>query len=306
MKRKIRVVVSGIFYPFTMMSYFIRALQRRPDVELVLAGPFTGTSIPWNGGMELPWRYVVTPEIILPSSLVSLGQCHSSIVESQLPWKPDLWIQVDAGFHFLNKPSAEVVAHVATDPHVLRYDVQRTLCDVFFCMQAEYSKAGDVFLPYAYDPSCHYLEDIPKTHDACLIGLLYETRANLVSSLRSAGMSCHNSIGEIYDEYRTLYSQSRVALNWSSLHDVNARTFEAMGMSLPLVTNRIPDLEIHFEEGKHYLGFDTVSEAVSQVRWVLDNPDKAQVIAQQGHELVKHNHTYDARIDKIFVECGVK
>lgn len=33
---------------------------------------------------------------------------------------------------------------------------------------------------------------------------------------------------EAEDEYRLKYNQSKVALNWSSLQDLNARTFEAL------------------------------------------------------------------------------
>ena len=59
----IRVVVSGIHYPLSMMKYFITALQRREDIELFTVGPFTGTYIPWAGGMQLPAKYVKQPDL---------------------------------------------------------------------------------------------------------------------------------------------------------------------------------------------------------------------------------------------------
>ena len=118
---KIRTVISGLFYPVTMMGYFIRALERRDDVELFLVGPYTGDWIPWGGGMRLPFKYVKTPNIPLPMELAQQPGLAPSFIESRLPWKPDLWLQIDAGW-WLQRPDAGVVAHIATDPHCVSGD----------------------------------------------------------------------------------------------------------------------------------------------------------------------------------------
>jgi len=299
---KIRTVISGLFYPVTMMGYFIRALERRDDVELFLVGPYSGDWIPWGGGggMRLPFKYVKTPNIPLPMELAQQPGLAPSFIESRLSWKPDLWLQIDAGW-WLQKPDAGVVAHIATDPHVLDYSKQREQCDYFFNMQRSYMKEGDIHLPYAFDPTVHRPLDIQKEYDGCLVGLQYETRTQLVRALRGAGYNIEYSIGAVYDEFNVLYNKSRVALNWSSLLDLNARTFEAMGMGIPLLTNRIPALDEFFEEGQHYEGFSSIPEAVDRFENLIEDDEHftADYLARTAYEEVIEKHTYDHRIQQI-------
>ncbi len=65
-----KIAISGIFYPMAMMHYFIRAFQRLGGVDLILVGPYTGNWIPWNGGMYLPQKYCVVPDVALPKEYI--------------------------------------------------------------------------------------------------------------------------------------------------------------------------------------------------------------------------------------------
>jgi spore maturation protein CgeB len=98
-----------------------------------------------------------------------------------------------------------------------------------------------------------------------------------------------------------------VGLNWSSLQDINARFFEAMAMKQVLVANRLPHIEeLGLEEDRHYLGFDTVEEAVEKVAWARANQFKfADAIANNGYQLVHERHTYENRIQQIFNDTGI-
>ena len=301
---KIKVVISGIFYPVTMMEYFIRAFLRRDDVELITAGSFSGSYIPWGGGMHINQKYVRTPDIILPFPPVS--PCDPVFVEKKLPWTPDLWVQIDAGWHFSRRPNATKSVAIGTDPHVLSnmYVPLRQMVDVFFNMQLVYKEPSDVYLPYAYDPKLHKSLKLEKEHDTCLIGLQYQQRDRLVNALRRENISVHQTIGQVYEEFVVEYNKSRVALNWSSLDDLNARTFEAMGMKIPLVTNRVTDLSNFFVEDEHYRGFAEIPEAVEQVKWILHNPEEAEHMAQNAYRKVKAGHTYDLRVSQILERCG--
>lgn len=304
MKNKIKVVVSGLFYPVTMMQYFINALKRRKDIELITCGSFTNNWIPWNNGMYLPTKYVYTPTIPLPYP--PSPRTDPMVLEHQIPWNPDLWIQVDAGFHFSRRPKATHSVVIATDPHVLspQYEECRAYADIFFNMQKFYMKPTDVYLPYAYDSVLHTkLPNIEKKVDACLIGLHYPQRNQLVQALRQENVGVYYENGEAYEEFQWRYNQSRVALNWSTLEDLNARTFEAMGMQIPLVTNRVPDLKEFFKEDVHYLGFGNVPEAVEKVKFFLANPDKAKQFADSAYAVVSSGHTYDDRIQTILEKC---
>jgi len=157
MSNKIRVLLHYIVFPMAIATYFKKAFAAREDVELKVCGPYTGQFIPWMGGMNLPAKYAVPPDVPLPFS-GSVGEYNYELVKTMLNgWTPDLIVQVDAGLHFKNKPVDGMVVTVGTDPHVLNdwYDTPRKYSDKFFNMQKCYSKPGDLYLPYAYSQDDH-------------------------------------------------------------------------------------------------------------------------------------------------------
>lgn len=304
----IDIVLSSIHYPLAMSTYFVRALRRRDDVNLTLIGPTTGNWIPWKGGMTLPGKYAVSPDIPLP--LPSQGIFDPTIAEKVLGREPDLWLQVDAGYRTTRRPKAGVAAHVATDPHVLDYSLARNYSDYFFCMQTPYMDIEkDYWLPYACDPEWHrqFPPDRTQPIDGCLIGILYENRVKLGKALHAAGYKIRMETGLIGEECRQAYRESKIGLNWSSLKDLTARVFEIMGMGICPVINRVPDLTPLFEEGVHYLGFDTLEEAVGQFERAMKDRELRERIGWNATRQVHGVHTWDIRVKQILEVClGVK
>jgi len=300
---KIKIVFTSIFYPMFLGRYFLNALERRDDVELWTAGVFTGTWIPWANGMNLPQKYVYTPNQVFPRESTAY---HIPPAMTTPPWQPDLWLHVDAGWGWNKRPNAKITARIQTDPHVLKqhYNASRYY-DFEFCMQTPYMQPNEIFLPYAYDPTIHYPTEDEKEYDGCIIGLQYEKRTMLVNRLRARGYNLLYDIGIVYDENRVAYNKSRVAISWSSLLDLPARVWEGMGMALPVLTNRLPDLNKFFVEGEHYLGFETVQEAEEKFIWAIENYEKAKEIGEKAHQLVSSEHTYDARIQFLLEKVGL-
>lgn len=290
-----RIVLSGIFYPLAMLRYFEAALNRRDDIELFTVGTYTGAWIPWNGGMNLPVKYARTPDLALPKMQNFVPVDY---IEKQLPWQPDLWLQIDAGFHFKGKPAKGKNVIVGTDPHVLDYNEQRGYADTFYCMQTPYMKSGDEWLPYAYDPEWHRPEEQPQNFDVCLIGLHYEQRNQLVRALRESGVTVYYDTGPVYDEARALYNQAPIGLNWSSAKDLTARVFELTAMKRLAVVNRVPDLGRFFTDDEDLYAFRDLDDALFAVTHFINNPDEAQEIAECGYQAVKP-HTWDARIEQV-------
>ena len=301
--KKIRVAISALIYPFTMMHFFWRAFERREDAELFVLGPFTDNNIPWNGGIKLPRKYTKMPNFAMPQTQYLPPY---EVVQSVVPRDIDLWVQCDAGFHFITKPKAKVVAHIQTDPHVLKdfYKVPIAYSDYNFCMQDCYRNEGEILLPYAYDPEIHFHEDREKIYDACLIGLHYEHRNALIQRLKERGLNVYYSIGEVYDQYRQKYNESKVALSWSSKEDLPSRVWEAFGMKLPLVANRTQEMSKFFNDGEHYLGFKDVDEAEQQVMTLLADKKFRDKIAEQGYENAKLE-TWDTRVQTILETTGL-
>lgn len=310
---KLKVVLSALWFPLTMATYIWRAFERRKDVDLWVTGPFFDDYIPWNYGMKLPREYVKIPHYPLPQNA---AQTRLPASFFKPPWKPDLWLQIDAGWHLGSKPEAGVVGLVETDPHVLKghYVYPKSYSDKVWSMQTPYQEKDELYLPYAFDPEVHYCPSLmqsvneKKPYDACLIGLHYEQRDALVARLRSRGLNVYYSLGEVYDRYREIYLQSKIALCWSSKQDLPARFFETLAMGVPTVANRVPDqTTCGFLDETHYLGFNDLNEAEKQVMRLMVDDDLYRRIATGGHWTVHQaEHTWDARVQQILCESGLR
>ena len=295
-----RIAISSIWYPVTISRYFESALRHRDDIEVVSVGPYTGSWIPWAGGLSLPEKYAIPPDFPMARHLSNIRSTSSNFLkENKMFQDIDVWIQADSNFFFNERPPCRTNVHIAIDPHVLDYSVQHTTADYFFNMQKFYSQPGDIYLPYCASKYHHFPEEVEKEYDVCLVGLQYPNRNEFVAALRREGISVHYELGLGMDEYRMAYSKSRVAISWSSMKDLIARVFEAGAFNLPLVTNRVPDLSEHFVEEEHYLGFNTVEEAVFQVKKILANLAHYESMTKAFHDEVVSKHMYDNRIDQI-------
>jgi len=318
---RIKVLCLSLWYPLSMSRYFERAMKRNPWIDLRTTGVYTGSFIPWLGGMTLPEKYAKPPDIPLPFQ-PNVGRVNYEFVKAQLDgWTPDLVIAIDAGINWAYKPQDGYSVTIATDPHALDYSHQRTISDKFFNMQSCYSEPKDIYLPYAYDPTVHYYTDVRRYEDlangysvvfdnnvldadAVLIGMPYQQRVEWVNELRKHGASVIFENAPVFDEYRELANRARIGLNWSSLNDLNARFFETPAFGLPMVANRVPDAHLFLTEDEDYLAFSTLGEAVEKVLYLKDNPEERERIAMNGYRKI-HPHTYDARVQQILEECGL-
>jgi spore maturation protein CgeB len=148
------------------------------------------------------------------------------------------------------------------------------------------------------------MPEVEKIYDACLIGLQYPTRNDLVGLLRSKGLKVKYTTGEIFDEYRLSYNQSKVALNWSTLLDVPARFFEGMALKLPVVSNIVPDqAKLGFIDGEDFLGFNNVHEGAEQVMRLLHDIELSKKVADNGYKKVMEHHLWKYRVEQILKEA---
>jgi hypothetical protein len=306
---RVKVLLFYIVYPLAMGTYFRRALDRNPDVDLRVTGPFTGSWIPWLGGMNLPEKYSKIPDFPLPFP-PSIQRVNYEFVQTQLrDWKPDIVLCVDAGINWASKPQDGYVVTIATDPHVLDYSHARKVSDKFFNMQKCYSEPNDIYLPYAFDSSVHYpeVETLSSNHvrdlDAVLIGMPYENRVAWKSELAKHGVFLHLENGPVFDEYRALANRAKIGCTWSSMNDLIARFFETPAFGLPMVANRVPDAHLFLQEDEDYLAFSTLPEAVEKVLYLKNNPEEAARIAESGRRKIMP-HTYDERVSEVLRESG--
>ena len=322
MASKIKILCLSLWFPLTMSRYFEKAFRHREDLDFKTCGVYTGAWIPWNFGMELPTKYAIPPDFPLPFR-PDVGQINYEIVKAQLgDWIPDIVLTIDAGICWKYKPSDGLVVHIATDPHVLNYDYQRTISDKFFSMQASYMKSNDEYLPYAYSKYDFYPEEFPvrytaggqlesgwakplKDLDAALIGLQYThvPRVQCIEELKKRGLNVFTENGPVFDEARAIYNRARIGLNWSTLDDLNCRAFELPAMKLAPVMNLVSDIGKFFVQGEHYLGFRELPEAIENVMWLKEHPLELNQLAERAYQNVLP-HTFDARVEQILRTCG--
>lgn len=299
---KLRVLATTLFYPVSIGRGIIEELQARDDLDVKTIGPNYSNWIPWNGGMVLPAKYTFSSDISMPT-----GPNHvpMAFAESLLGgWEPDVIMQFDAGWHFTGRPKHGLNVQYQSDPHCLKdfYRGVRQDFDLVLCSQTPYIDEGEVYMPYAYSDKWFYPEEQEKIYDACLIGIPYGQRVGLANALKQAGINVFLGQGIVFDDYRKVYNQSKVALSWSSLLDTPMRVYESMGMRLPLVANRTPDLANQFNDGLDCLMFDTVNEAVEQVIWLLCHPEDADRIAKNGYISTKFAFTWKERVQDMLNE----
>ena len=311
-KSRIRIAITYIAYPVAMARYFHEALLRREDVQVWSACPYSGRSIPWTRtgeppGMHLPDKYLLRPSKPLP--MTSPPMVSYRMLEKELPWPVDLWIEFNAMMTAVGKPEGAPLAMVLTDPHVLGdfYKDQRSRADFIFNMQTPYLSEGDVWLPYAYSPQWHRQTRslfANREYDSALIGLQYPWRTKLVERMRAEGLNVFYDIGPAYDDAEAIYHNTKVGFNWSSKQDTTARCFELMAFGIPAVMNRVPDLISMFKDGQDFLGFDTEEEALTLIKGLIADPKRAEEIGAAGRRAVEP-HTWDVRIESILKHVGL-
>lgn len=160
------------------------------------------------------------------------------------------------------------------------------------------------WLPLAFAPEL--LPDTPSERDIDIAyvgsadATMHPHRSALLHALRRRFPS--NRFGRAApEEMGRIYAAARVVFNRSVNNDLNMRFFEAMGAGAVLVTDRVVDngVEILFEEGCHYLCYESEDDLLRKVSGVLEDPDRLLAIGTAAQSLVLSRHTYAHRASDI-------
>jgi glycosyltransferase involved in cell wall biosynthesis len=85
---------------------------------------------------------------------------------------------------------------------------------------------------------------------------------------------------------------------------IKTKILEAMGMTMPVVTNSIGAESISAENGKHFFIYDDYAEIARCVDDLLDNPENAMDVAENGYRLVTERYNWQD-IWKKFKKMGL-
>lgn len=311
--RKPIIGMTYLHYPMSVGIFFKRAFKRL-GCEVYSAGPFFDT-LPWtNRDVKKHCDY---PDAVMADT-------SNPLAEKVVPLfakRPDLIVQVDAGYRIRGRFETIPNAVIATDPHAFPanyYQDSFRDADLHYMMQASYSKPMMAigipvrWLPYAFDPEMHYWNPhAPKTHFVTMItGLMYPERIQAKQRLEIERFSIFNESGHLFDEGTEKYNQGIIALNWSSRKDLPMRFWEGLAYHNVVLTDRCWDLPLVAEqfgikEGEHYLAFDTVDDMAEKAKWVRDNRHAAEDIAAKGYAQVwSALCTYTERAKQILRDAG--
>lgn len=110
--------------------------------------------------------------------------------------------------------------------------------------------------------------------------------------------------GEVWglDMYRAL-ARSRITLNRhinvAENNANNMRLYEATGVGAMLLTDRKDNLHELFEIGKEVVAYSSKEEAAELVRYYIDHPEEAGLIAKAGQARTLREHTYAHRMQEL-------
>lgn len=308
------ICITYRHHPMTVGRFFKKAFIDLGH-QVVSAGYSTGANIPWPGNPTFP-QYADDPHIELGenANILPLAQLNAGLAE--LGFTPDVLVQVDAGFWYMRGggeadiPPYQMI-HVGTDPHALNYDKQRAQSNVFFCMQDIYKHAGDIWLPYAFDPSTHYYIPGELKYEICFIGVLSSADRERIIEWLGQRWNLFHRTGIIFEECNEIYNQALIGFNLSSADDLPMRFWEDGARRRLVVTNRVSDLEViadkfGIEENKHYVAYEDVGELEEKLTYYIGHKDQAEDIARRFWLLLHdQQHTYLQRARQVLSAAGI-
>lgn len=227
-----KILLAYIHYPVCSGRYVKDALQRL-GIDVKSVGYSTGDQI-WN--MKVSARHTHHPDGALTATFPN--------------WTPDLVIVMESAWAY-HHPVYASVPHViyGMDNHVRDYR-QDGIAHYFLAHNAPSimdMSADDVtWLPCGYDPVAFTPSPIPfaeRAFDVALVGVMYIERIQIMDKMREAGLKVAQYTGLLYDEYASVYHNSKIALNVSAKGDLNQRIFETSALGCIVLTDECKDLD---------------------------------------------------------------
>jgi len=175
-----------------------------------------------------------------------------------------------------------------------------------------------IYLPFGYDPTLHKSKKNSELkYDINFIGTFDKIRQKLILNIQKYKLIVAGSnwpptnkfelSGVILgNKYSDIIAKSKISLNILRAQNItshNMKTFEIPAMNGLMLTKRSKEQNIFFPENFACLMYNTEKEIIKKIKFVIENPKKAQKIKKHGNKL-SLKHTYKARsfylLKKIF------
>lgn len=104
----------------------------------------------------------------------------------------------------------------------------------------------------------------------------------------------HIEITGWVDDMRTCYAESKIFIAPMQLGSgLQNKLLEAMSMQIPCITSLLANNSLQATGNKEILIGKTPEEYANHIFFLLENPEKAMAIAQNGYDFVKNNYSWD-------------
>ncbi len=183
-----------------------------------------------------------------------------------------------------------------------------------------YEKEGcpGMFFPEASDPNIfHPMPHLEKKFEVSFIGAKYGIRERLVKEIKKAGIPI-TAFGTGWENGRlpteetpTLFAQSKIVLGVGTIgysddfYSLKMRDFDGPMSGSCYVTGDNPDLyELYIPE-KELVLYKSVHDCITKIKWLLNNEDEREKIAQAGRARALADHTWQKRFETVFKTLGI-
>jgi spore maturation protein CgeB len=108
-----------------------------------------------------------------------------------------------------------------------------------------------------------------------------------------------------------VYSKSRINLGFSGVaghgdtYCIKGRDFEIPMSGGLYLTEYHPELERFFNVEREIAVYRDFEDLLEKIKFLLSNPDKAEIIRRSGFQRACREHTWEMRFEKIFTLLGL-
>lgn len=255
------ILVTGLWFPLGT-NVVIRDALRRSGHSVTTAGPCFGDIIPWGGMMELPGKAQV-PDVKLPW----LTKTTVPEIQAMTGKAFDLVIQCDPEYYLSGAACPSVI--YASDNHVVKSS-HIDECNLLFGahswgFHSDHEKFR--WLSGGREPHAKDL-GLERRYDVCMIGTMYEQRADVVKALLCKNITMLLGCGRLWDEWNYLYNLARCAVVEPCNGDLSGRVFNHFAQGCLVVMRAgVKDADkAGIRPFVHYLPYANETEMVEAVK----------------------------------------
>ncbi len=177
--------------------------------------------------------------------------------------------------------------------------------------------ATPIYLPEGANPDIHRPYNEDKVYDVSFVGQCYGNRPEIIGKLRAAGVHAETfgpgwpSGPLTMEEMVRTWSRSRINLGFGGVlghketYCLKGRDFEVPMSGGLYLTEHHEELVPFYDVGREIVTYSGFDDLLGKIRWLLSDPDQAEMIRRAGRTRALREHTWEMRFDRVFRILGV-